>query len=184
MKFLKKGRCVTTPRFPRNFVPGDNEKWISVHFISAVLAALSRTAILPRYMLLWVMWPHFPCLRMTNESTSSPWTQWLSRCGHLTETKPIHHLHEDGVFRDSGGEGELFSPCEWCMPAAAIDYLYCLMLRSCIRIMPTQTKSDQQLGKDREVWRQIRWWCLNSWVWSAWNTWTSQLFLQIGFTGK
>lgn len=52
MKLLKKRRCVITPRFLMRLVPGDDEKWISVSFISALHAVLSRTAMLPLYMLL------------------------------------------------------------------------------------------------------------------------------------
>lgn len=40
------------PRFPMRFVPGDDEKWISVPFLSAVYAILLRTAMLLLYMLL------------------------------------------------------------------------------------------------------------------------------------
>lgn len=51
------------------------------------------------------------------------------------------YLHEEGVVRDYGREWvKLFFLCEWCMPAAAIDHLYYLALRSCVRITPTQNQ--------------------------------------------
>lgn len=56
-------------------------KWIYVPFISFVHAVLS--------MLLWVMWPYFPCLRMTSGRTHLTGYSDRPMGGHFTQTRPI-----------------------------------------------------------------------------------------------
>lgn len=132
---------VFTSRFPMSFVLGDDEKLISIPFISAEHAVLSRTAMLPLY----------GCLVPLSLPKDDQWKDFIPLdtvivpgVGIWPKQSQLELFNEERVIRYSGGERmKLFCLCEWCMSAAATDHLHYPVQGSYIRITPTQTKSDQ-----------------------------------------